>query len=336
MKRKGFFIISTLALCAFSNMVQAKQQVCVFDLLGKAGESYKFLEEWALVSKKWGAQVQLISFQDEDLADKAFQNDKCDAVYMTSMRARTYNKFAGSIDALGGVPSNKIAQKAVEYVLDPRNTKRMTTTLQGDSYEVAGIGLIGSAYIFVKDRSLNTIEKAQGKKFAILHYDRAQRVMVERVGAVPVMSDISNFIKKFNTGEVDVVAAPAYAYKPLEIEKGLGSKGVMLNFPVVNVTADLIVRPERFPAQFGEQSRQWFLQKIPQSFAMVQRLEAAIPSKIKMQLSKEDKEKYQRLLREGRIDLTKQGIYDPGMMRVLKKARCTVERTNFECSLGGE
>ena len=296
----------------------------------------KFLEEWALVSKKWGAQVQLISFQDEDLADKAFQNDKCDAVYMTSMRARTYNKFAGSIDALGGVPSNKIAQKAVEYVLDPRNTKRMTTTLQGESYEVAGIGLIGSAYIFVKDRSLNTIEKAQGKKFAILHYDRAQRVMVERVGAVPVISDISNFIKKFNTGEVDVVAAPAYAYKPLEIEKGLGSKGAMLNFPVVNVTADLIVRPERFPAQFGEQSRQWFLQKIPQSFAMVQRLEAAIPSKIKMQLSKEDKEKYQRLLREGRIDLTKQGIYDPGMMRVLKKARCTVERTNFECSLGGE
>ena len=316
--------------------MQAKQQVCVFDLLGKAGESYKFLEEWALVSKKWGAQVQLISFQDEDLADKAFQNDKCDAVYMTSMRARTYNKFAGSIDALGGVPSNKIAQKAVEYVLDPRNTKRMTTTLQGESYEVAGIGLIGSAYIFVKDRSLNSIEKVQGKKFAILHYDRAQRVMVERVGAVPVMSDISNFIKKFNTGEVDVVAAPAYAYKPLEIEKGLGSKGAMLNFPVVNVTADLIVRPERFPAQFGEQSRQWFLQKIPQSFAMVQRLEAAIPSKIKMQLSKEDKEKYQRLLREGRIDLTKQGIYDPGMMSVLKKARCTVERTNFECSLGGE
>lgn len=336
MKRKGFFILSTLALCTFSSMVQAKQQVCVFDLLGKAGESYKFLEEWALVSKKWGAQVQLISFQDEDLVDKAFQNDKCDAVYMTSMRARTYNKFAGSIDALGGVPSNKIAQKAVEYVLDPRNTKRMTTTLQGESYEVAGIGLIGSAYIFVKDRSLNTIEKAQGKKFAILHYDRAQRVMVERVGAVPVMADISNFIKKFNTGEVDVVAAPAYAYKPLEIEKGLGSKGAMLNFPVVNVTADLIVRPERFPAQFGEQSRQWFLQKIPQSFAMVQRLEAAIPSKIKMQLSKEDKEKYQRLLRDGRIDLTKQGVYDPGMMRVLKKARCTVERTNFECSLGGE
>jgi len=30
------------------------------------------------------------------------------------------------------------------------------------------------------------------------------------------------------------------------------------------------------------------------------------------------------------------GIYDASMMTVLKKARCTVERTNFECSLGGE
>ncbi|WP_313660371.1 putative solute-binding protein, partial [Acinetobacter variabilis] len=33
---------------------------------------------------------------------------------------------------------------------------------------------------------------------------------------------------------------------------------------------------------------------------------------------------------------TKQGIYDAGMMTVLKRARCTVERTNFECSISGE
>lgn len=37
---------------------------------------------------------------------------------MTSMRARAYNKFAGSIDAIGGVPSNDIAMEAISYVLD--------------------------------------------------------------------------------------------------------------------------------------------------------------------------------------------------------------------------
>jgi hypothetical protein len=48
--------------------------------------------------------------------------------------------------------------------------------------------------------------------------------MVNRVEAVPVNSEISNFIRKFNQGEVDIVAAPAYAFKPLEVTKGLGRK----------------------------------------------------------------------------------------------------------------
>ena len=86
----------------------------------------------------------------------------------------------------------------------------------------------------------------------------------------------------------------------------------------------------------GVQSRDWFIKQLPRQFAMVKRLEEGIPAKYRMQLSKEEKEKYQKLLRDGRIELTKQGIYDASMMTVLKKARCTVERTNFECSLGGE
>lgn len=53
-------------------------------------------------------------------------------------------------------------------------------------------------------------------------------------------------------------------------------------------------------------------------------------------LSNEDRERYQKMLRDGRMNLTKQGVYDSTMMNVLKRARCTVERTNFECSLSGE
>ena len=42
------------------------------------------------------------------------------------------------------------------------------------------------------------------------------------------------------------------------------------------------------------------------------------------------------MMRESRIALTKQGIYDKSMMSVLKKARCSVDKSNFECSLAGE
>jgi len=334
--KKKFIALATIALLGSSTLTQAKQTICVFDLLGKAGESYKMMEEWALVAKTWNTEIQLAAYQSEELADKDFQSGKCDAVYMTTMRARQYNQFAGSIDALGGVPNNAIALKAITFVLDKRNLKRLKTTVNGEEIEIGGIGQIGPAYIFVNDRSINSIEKGHGKKFAVFSYDKAQIAMVERVGAIAVPSDVSNFVKKFNNGEVSMVGAPAYAFKPLEIEKGLGTKGALINFPVLNVTANLVFKSQKFPASFGDHSRAWFIKQLPRQFNMVKRLEESIPAKYRLNLSKVDTEKYQKLLREGRIDLTKQGVYDPTMMSVLKRARCTVDRTNFECSLAGE
>lgn len=319
-----------------SSLVQAKQNVCVFDLLGKAGESYKLMEEWALASKAWGGDVNLVAYQSEAQADRDFRSKKCDAVAMTTMRSRKYNKFGGSIDALGGVPSNDIAHKAIAFALDKRNAKRLVSTENNEKYELAGISPLGIAYIFVRDRSVNTLQKAKGIKFAYLHYDEAQSMAVKKVGAVGVPSDISNFVKKFNNGEVDAIAAPAYAFRPLEIYKGLGDKGGMFTFPVVNVTADLILKADKFPAGFGEKSREWSLQQLPKTFKKIQKMEADIPAKYKIDISKDDTQIYQKLLREGRIELTKLGVYDGQMMNVLKRARCTVERTNFECSLSGE
>ena len=48
--KKGYLILSALGLFV-STSSQASVNVCVFDLLGKSGESYKLLEEWALAAK---------------------------------------------------------------------------------------------------------------------------------------------------------------------------------------------------------------------------------------------------------------------------------------------
>ena len=220
------------------------------------------------------------------------------------MRARKYNRFAGSIDALGGVTNNQVARKAIHFALDKRNKRRLLTKIDDQNYDVAGILQFGLAYVFVRDRNLNTIEKAKGKKF--------------------------------NNNQVDAIAAPAYAFKPLEIERAISKNGAMFSFPVVNITGDLIIHPEKFPENFAAQSREWFIEQLPRSFAMVKRLENSIPERYKLNLSKEDELRYQKILRDGRMGLTKQGVYDPMMMSVLKRARCTIERTRFECSLGGE
>lgn len=329
-------LLTALTTLLFSNVAKAEQTVCIFDLLGRAGESYKLMEEWALASKNWGADVKLVAYQKEEQADRDFKNGKCDAVAMTTMRSREYNKFAGSIDALGGVPSNDIARRAISYALDQRNAKRLVTTIKGEKFEVAAIAPLGIAYIFVRDRSMDTIEKGIGKKFAYLHYDVAQKIAIERVGAIGVPSDISTFVAKFNRGEVDSIAAPAYAFKPLEIYKGLAKSGAMFTFPLINVTGNLIIRQNKFPEGFGQNSRAWSLRQLPKAMNTIRRLEAEVPARYKQNVSAEDKIRYQKLLRDGRIELTERGVYDPVMMRVLKRARCTIERTNFECSLGGE
>lgn len=335
--KKILLSLATLTTMSLMSTAHAeKLDVCIFDLLGKSGESYQMAQEWALAAKSWGADINLIARQDEAIADNDFKAGKCDAVFMTAMRARPYNKFVGSIDALGGVPSNAIAQRAITFALDKRNADKMLTNLGGKKYEIAGIAPLGSAFIFVRDKNINSIEKASGKKFAVLGYDDAQKIMVQRVGAQAVISDVSNFVAKFNNGQVDMVGAPAYAYKPLEIYKGLGANGAMFNFPVLHVTVDFVIRPDKFPAGFGQKSRDWFVKNLPKNITLINRLEGEIPAKYKMNLSADEKLKYQKMLRDGRMDMTKKGIYDPEMMTVLKKARCSVDKANFECSTSGE
>ena len=334
--RKEILAVGAMLVLGINTQTQAAAKICVFDLLGKSGEAYTAMEEWALAAKTWRSEVTLLSYQNEAQAQNDFEQGKCDGVYMTSMRARSYNKFAGSVDAIGAVPSYAIAQKAISFALDKRNQRRLNSRIGKQSYEVAGISQIGLAYIFVKDKNMNTIEQIKGKKFVVLAYDEAQKIVVKSLGGQAVLSDISDIAKKFNSGEADIMAAPAYAYKPLELYKGLGNDGAIIQFPAVNMTMDLIIRPEKFSSGFGQHSRAWFINRLNTNFALIQRIEAELPAKYKMNLSNEDRTRYQQILREARIGLTSRGIYDATMMNVLKRARCTVDRTNFECTLGGE
>lgn len=332
MKKFALAMVATSVMSAATGAQAAT--MCVFDLLGAGGESYQAMKEWALQAKTWGADVTLKPYTDERVANEDFKAGKCDGVTITAMRGREYNKFVGSIDSIGGAPSNQVAQAAISYTLNARNADKMISA--NKKYEIVGVAPLGSAYLFINDRNINTIAKAAGKKIAVLDYDLAQKKMVQQIGAQPVSSDVTNFASKFNNGQVDIIGAPAYAFKPLELYKGIGTKGAMVNFPIVMITGNAIIHPEKFPAGFGQKSRDWFVKQLPRAFSTIARLEAAIPAKYKMDVAAADKEGYQKLMREARLSLTKQGIYDPAMMSVLKKARCSVDRANFECALAGE
>ncbi|MBC6819833.1 hypothetical protein CKK01_20505, partial [Acinetobacter baumannii] len=109
-------------------------------------------------------------------------------------------------------------------------------------YEIAGLGTIGPAYLFVNDRSINTLAKAAGKKIGVFKYDEAQPKLVQHVGGQAVSVDVTNAGAKFNNHEIDIVPAPIVAFKPFELYKGLGEKGAIVRFPLTQISANFIIR----------------------------------------------------------------------------------------------
>lgn len=332
MSKKIIMSLSLATAAMLSTTVQAKQTFCVFDLAGTAGDVYALMKDYALASKGWGGDPELKVYTDERVAAEDFKAGKCDGVSITGMRGRQFNSFTGSLDAIGALPDLKLAVNVMQLLAKPQ----LAADMVNGNYEVAGVIPVGAAYLFVNDKSLNTLSKAAGKKIAVLDYDKAQAKMVQQIGAQPVSADVTNFGSKFNNGQVDIIGAPAILYKPLELNKGLGTKGGIVRFPLLQVTGNVIIRKDKFPAGFGQKSRIWVATQLPRAFGIIGKMEKEIPAKYWMDIAATDKVGYVKLMRESRIALTKEGLYNKKMMNLLKKVRCQADAASFECALKDE
>ncbi len=324
-------ILAVMAVTTVATSAQA-QTMCVFDLLGAQGDSYSMMKDYAVAAKQWGANLTLRPYTDERVASEDFKAGQCDGVALTGLRARQFNNFTGSIDAIGGLQSYSATKMIMSLMANPK----LAPDMLQNGYEIVGVSSLGAAYIMVRDRNVNTLAKAAGKRFGVLDYDKSQAIMVQKVGAQPVSVDLLTIGGKFNNGQLDAVALPAIAFKPLEIYKGLGTKGAIIRFPIVQVTADIVIRPDKFPEGYGQKSRTYVASQVGRGLDLVNRTEKAIDAKYWMDISANDKVGYIKLMREARIDLTDDGIYNKKMMSILKKVRCAQDPTSFECSIKGE
>ena len=301
---------------------------CVFDPLGTQGPAFGIAKDFALVAKQWGIPLTLKAYTDERVVTEDFKAGQCDGIAVTTLRGRQFNHFVGSLDSVGAVPTNKHLRVALQALASPQMAPAMTT----GQYEVIGVAPLGGAYIMVRDRAINSIEKAAGKKIAVLDYDKSQAKMAQQMGLQPVASDITSFAANFNNGQVDIIAAPAIAYKPFEIYKGLGTTGAVYRFPLIQMTGMMIIRKDKWPADLGAKARAYSLTQLDRAEVLAKQAEDTIPANYWMELSAADKAKYVIMMRESRILLTQDGTYDPKMMKLLKKVRCKLDASAAECS----
>ncbi|MFP5430322.1 MAG: putative solute-binding protein [Gammaproteobacteria bacterium] len=323
---------SLLSFSATAASTTVTQRICVFDPVGTQGEAFNLMKDFRLTAAKWGVSLELKAYTDERVAAEDFKAGQCDGAIITGLRGRQFNTFTGSIDSVGAIPTYQHMRTVVELLSSPKSASLMVS----GPYEIAGIVPLGAAYVFVNDRKIDSIEKAAGKKIAVLEWDKSQARMVQQLGAQPVASDITNFAGKFNNGQVDIIASPAVAFKPLELYKGLGTKGAVYRFPLVQISANLVIRQDKFPAGFGQRCREYIATQLDRAFDMIRKSEADIEERYWMDISAADKVNYTKLMREARLQLTREGVYDRRTMSLLKRVRCKYEPGAAECALKDE
>ena len=342
---KPLALAASALITAFgaSTAVQAKTLVCVWDVAGKTGDVYAQATDYAIAMQKHGADIELKSYVDERVAIEDFRAGQCDGVIATGFRTRQFNNVAGSLDSIGATTivkagkvdidaSYEVVRKVVQIFADPKAGKLM---VEGN-YEIGGIFPLGAAYPMVRDRKINSVEALSGKKIAAFDYDKAQGVMIQRIGAQPVSVDVTNIGPKFNNGFVDMVTLPAVAFKPFELYKGIGANGGIGRLPIMIPTVQMVISKAKFPEGFGEASRQYWLSKFDNALRLIKIAENGIPAAMWQDLPVEAVPKYVLMFRESRIEIAKQGLYNKQGLNIIKRARCSINASDAECASKSE
>jgi hypothetical protein len=201
-----------------------------------------------------------------------------------------------------------------------------------NGYVVMGIAPAGAAHVFVNDRSINTLAKASGKRVVVLDYDPTQAEMISGVGATPVVADIVNAPNMFNTGVVDVLAAPLAAYEVMELHKGLEPDGGIIDLPLTHITMQLIGRAEVIPNELAQLVREAFFQGSDEIISRVRMEEEKVPDKWWIRIPAEDRREYDAMMQAARLELREQGYYSGDMLTLQRKIRCRADGSREECS----
>ncbi|MAA64807.1 MAG: hypothetical protein CL581_08535 [Alteromonadaceae bacterium] len=330
-------VLGRVALCLAASLsagIQAAEQdvikrsFCVFDPVGANGPLFAISKSFKPVALREGVELNMRAYTDEKVAAEDFKAGQCDAVLLTGTRAREFNKFTGSLEAMGAIPG----EKEMRLLFNTLSQPKAKPFLVNDRYEVAGIFPGGAVYLFTRDRNIDTVAELQGKKIATLDYDTASLTMVRHVGASVVGANSANFAGKFNNGSVDLAYAPAVAYTPLELYKGVQPNGGVFKYAVAYMNFQVILHRDRFPEDAGQMVRDESVKRIEEAYQIIEQAEAEIPADVWMHPPSDDVADYNQMLRDVRLSLLEEGVYDERAIRLMKAIRCRVDGARAECA----
>lgn len=329
MNRMFRLLFSILLLLTSSALfAYEKRTLCVWDIVGNAGPIADAVKEYQLEALKWGVDFQVVVNTSERVITEQFRARQCDAAVISELRIRNFVKFAGSLFAVGGIPDFEHLRLMHQLLATPQSADKM----REGPFEIAGIVPGGAVYVFVRDRTIDSLQKAVGKKVAVMGDDKYQQQMVELIGATPVSVTEATAGSMFNNGALDVLPAPAVAYGPLELYRGLTPNGGIIRFPLSQISAQVIFWHERFPKEYGQKSREFFYANFDRALHEITKAESQIDEKWWVDIPDADKAQYDTLMDEVRIQAVQAGYWDGEMIKLQRRVRCKFDPKRAECS----
>jgi hypothetical protein len=302
--------------------------MCVFDFVGNDGPIHKEMKEYKIDAVRWGVDLSFKVYTDDRVASEEFKNGVCDMLNLPGIRAREYNDFTGSINAVGALPTYEHLGIVIKTLSGAKAAKLM----RKGEYEIIGIAPIGAIFLFVNDKQITTPEEMAGKRVTVLDNAPETEYLAQRIGMTPVSSSITNALQKFNNKAVDITGAPGLAYEPMEMYKGLEPGGGIIKWPTLQITMQLLVRWDKVPEGFGAKSRKLIASKYPNQIRVIEDSENTIPEKYWININDATKDNWNETFRESRIALREKNVYNAKALTLFRKIRCKIDSSLAECT----
>ncbi len=331
-----FLLRASILFFTFSQFSLAetleKRKVCTWDPVGMNGPVISFFTDLVAKAIPWGLDLHFIPYEDENKVAADLKNGTCDIGIVTAILSRDFVQFAGTLDAIGGITSEEKLKKTLATITSPKATDLMSD----GNYEVVASLPVGSMYAFVRDKSINSVEKFRGKRIGILNGDIQTQMFAELSGAIPFQTSLSTFADHFNQGYIDITFMPALAYETFELKKGLGEKGGILDIRLFYGMIQAIARKSEFSEEFGVNMRRYLYNKLPNAISMIDTAEASIPRKYWIHTSQESKDELEEFYKNIRLALKVNNKFDSRALTLLWKIRCQTSPDREECVLPEE
>ena len=305
------------------------RNLCVWDVLGKQGPIYTALVDQKLRFSHYGIPLEVEAYiNEQDVVDK-LKSGHCDTSIMSGAKAREFNDFTGSIEALGGVPSRKHMKYLLQVLSSTHAHKKMT---QGD-FQIVGIIPIGANYIFTHDGKKPTLNRSfNGKnRAAIVEGDMSQQALFGAfdMQLIPGQSTAAA-AGAYNLAEADMFLSPLVGYNMFNLGTGL-KHGSIIDYPLSQMTLQVVSRIDTIPLEVGQLLREDLFVKLNMYNRKVDNNTRGVPREKMYKLSPRDEKIMDIKIAEIREVVADSGGYNKSMLKLQKKIRCKIDKTLDEC-----